>query len=259
MNKTNKFINDSNIILPQIKIYLCNRRLVKNWNNASPIRPHWRFYWNPEPGAEVSDENRKYCLDKNFILVIPPGVRVKQVIVKPCESLFVHAGFDLTISATANHLFTIPVFPAIMEIIKRLSNDVLNQSFVIGEFVFAVISRLPPGIWHSRINDPRIEKICRLLKKQPERAWANQELAVKACFSENAFIRRFREVVGISPQFFLQKLRLARAAALLLQNELSIEEIASACGFCDRHYLTRMFKKHFGQSPGRFRAGGNTP
>lgn len=257
MNKTNNFINDSNIILPEIKIHMCGNSLIKDWSHASPVRTHWRFYWNPETGAEVSDKNKKYCLYKNFILIIPPGVQVKQTIVKPCESLYIHASFELITNDTADHIFTIPVSPALKENIKRLSKN-FNQ-FVIGEFIFSIISRLPSSIWRQQINDSRIEKVCCLLKKQPERAWKNQELAVKACFSENAFIRRFREITGVPPQLFLQKLRLEKASALLLQNELSIEEIATVCGFCDRHYLTKMFKRYFGQSPGRFRASSNTP
>jgi AraC-like DNA-binding protein len=257
MNKTNKFINDSNIILPKVKIHLCGNELIEDWSCASPVRSHWRFYWNPKPGAEVSDKNKIYYLDKSVILVIPPGVRVSQIVIKPCESLYVHASFDLAINDTADHIFTVEVSPSLKENIKRLS-ETFNQ-FIIGEFIFAIISRLPPNIWRQQINDSRIEKVCRLLKKQPERAWKNQELAVKACFSENAFIRRFREVTGFPPQLFLQKLRLERTAVLLLKNELSIEEIAAVCGFCDRHYLTKMFKKHFGQSPGRFRISANTP
>lgn len=258
MNKTNNFINNSNIALPKIEIHSCNKTLIKDWNHASPVRPHWRFYWNSEPGAEVSDKDKTYYLDKSFILIIPPEVWVKQTIVTPCKSLYVHASLDIMLNNTVDHLFSVPICPGLKKNIKRL-NKKLDQVFIIGELVFAIISRLPPEIWRQQIIDQRIEKVCHLLKKQPERAWKNKELAVKACFSENAFIRRFREVIGVPPQLFLQKIRLELASSLLLKNELSIEEIAVTCGFCDRHYLTRMFKKHFGQPPGRFRISANTP
>jgi AraC-like DNA-binding protein len=267
MNKTNNFVNDSNInpnpfTLPRIRVYACDRRKVTDWSKAAPVRPHWRFYWNPEPGAVVSDKHEKYYLDASFILVIPPGVRVKQVIDKPFETLHVHADFDVAIDETIDRLFTIPVSPAIETTIEQLSNAIKQQAwrpFVIGEFIFAILSRLPAMIWRQRIDDVRIEAVCRMLTEHPEHDWSNPELAMKACFSENAFIRRFREVTGLPPQRFVLKLRLEHAAALLLENSMSIDEIAAACGFCDRHYLTKMFKKHFGQPPGRFRAGVNTP
>lgn len=257
MNKTNIFVNNANIVLPKVKILLYGCTLIKDWSRSSPVRPHWRFYWNPEPGAEVSDKKRTYCLDKDFMLVIPPGVRVRQHIATPCRSLYVHAELDLVLNDAANRIFTIPLSSSMRGNIERLSETF--EPFAIGEFVFSAISRLPSEIWLRKIEDPRIEKVCRLLKEQPERAWKNRELAIQACFSENAFIRKFREVKSVPPQLFIRKLRLEKAAVLLLKNELSIEEIAAACGFCDRHYFTRMFKKHFRQSPGRFRISNSTP
>jgi AraC-like DNA-binding protein len=259
MDIANKFINNSNIThLPTIRILVCNRSKVSNWRNASPVRPHWRFYWNPEPGAVVSDEYNKYFLDQDFILAIPPGIKVRQEILTPAESIYIHADIDLPLDNTNLRLLKLPIDSGLKESVKRLAES-LDHPLVAGEFIYAVISRLPENIWRQQVTDTRIELVCHLLREHPEKNWSNQGLAQKANFSENAFIRRFREVIGVPPQRYLLKLRLNRAAALLLENELSIDEIALSCGFCDRNYLSKMFRKHFGLPPGRFRAGINAP
>mgnify|MGYP000014658766 CR=1 FL=1 len=259
MDIANNYINNPNIIhLPTIRIIVCNRSKVSNWRNASPIRPHWRFYWNPEPGAVVSDGYNKYFLNQDLILVIPPGVKVRQEILTPAESVYIHADIDLPLDNSSLRLLKLPIDPGLKESVKRLAES-LDHPLIAGEFIYAVISRLPKSIWRAGTIDSRIESICRLLENKPERNWLNAKLAAKAGFSENAFIRRFREVTGVPPQRYLLKLRLNRAAILLLENELSIDEIALSSGFCDRNYLSRMFRKHFGQPPGRFRAGINAP
>ncbi|MCP3967973.1 MAG: helix-turn-helix transcriptional regulator [Lentisphaerae bacterium] len=140
----------------------------------------------------------------------------------------------------------------------RLSHN-NNNNYLIGEVIFAILSRLPVNIWHVSVKDNRIEKICSILKKNPGKHWSTSELADKVYFSDNAFIRRFKEVMGEPPQVYLQKLRIERIAELLMESELSIEDIASECGFCDRHYLSRTFKKHYKQSPGQFRTTFHIP
>lgn len=263
MDKINNNINDSNIDhimpgIPVVHILRCNRQIVSDWSQAVPVRPHWRIYWNPESGAVVCDNFEKYHLNSDFILIIPPAVRVEQTIISPCESLFIHADIEMALSESVDRVLTIKVTPALRDCINRLSNN-LNSPFITGEFVYSVLSRLPETIIAERIEDVRIGNVCRKLHANPEKLWTNAELAAAACFSENAFIRRFREVTGLAPQRYLQKLRLEKAAAMLLKNEATIDEIATLCGFCDRYYLTRLFSRQYGLSPARYRAGVNIP
>ncbi len=259
MEKTINIINNSNITrLPCIIILASDYLFVTNWGHAAPVRPHWRFYWNPVPGAEVSDEYQNYCLEKNIILAIPPGIHANQKLVKPSWTLYVHADIDIPLDESILRIMSIPVGEGMKNVLDKLTK-LPGSPLVVGEFIYAVISRLPENIWRQQVTDTRIELVCRLLREHPEKNWGNPELAQKANFSENAFIRRFREVTGVPPQRYLLKQRLNRAAALLLENELSIDEIALSCGFCDRNYLSKMFRKHFGLPPGRFRAGINVP
>ena len=51
----------------------------------------------------------------------------------------------------------------------------------------------------------------------------------------------------------LMEQRLARAADLLLGTERSIDDIALACGFQQRAYFSRCFKRHFKQAPAAYR------
>ncbi|WP_238996456.1 helix-turn-helix domain-containing protein [Paenibacillus pinistramenti] len=73
-------------------------------------------------------------------------------------------------------------------------------------------------------------------------------------YSPSACTRMFQEVYGLSPRRYLSRLKLKKAKLLLMQPELSIEQISSKLGYADIAHFSRQFKRWTGESPGRFRA-----
>lgn len=64
----------------------------------------------------------------------------------------------------------------------------------------------------------------------------------------------FREAFGCSPRAMLQRLRMEHAKNLLLETTLSIKEIASRVGYFQQHDFNRMFHRHTGMAPTKWRA-----
>lgn len=71
--------------------------------------------------------------------------------------------------------------------------------------------------------------------------------------SASSLQRAFLKLLGSSPKQYIIKLRMNRAIALLAEGELSIGEIAIACGFEDEKYFSRAFGKRFGCPPSEYR------
>jgi len=67
------------------------------------------------------------------------------------------------------------------------------------------------------------------------------------------FIRKFKRIMGITPQSYIGKLRLYRAMGLLLSADIRIEAVSKAVGMEDPSYFSRFFKKHSGVTPGEYR------
>ncbi|MFC0333639.1 helix-turn-helix domain-containing protein [Paenibacillus sepulcri] len=63
----------------------------------------------------------------------------------------------------------------------------------------------------------------------------------------------FKIRTGMSPIDYLIKVRIDRAAALLLETDATLKEIAVGVGYQDPGYLGRLFKKYRGISPMRYR------
>ncbi|MBI9017732.1 MAG: helix-turn-helix transcriptional regulator [Phycisphaerae bacterium] len=65
--------------------------------------------------------------------------------------------------------------------------------------------------------------------------------------------RLFRKAAGMSPSEYLQRLRLRKALSLLHHSDMSISEIAFACGYSDPAYFSRRITQEMGRCPNEFR------
>lgn len=74
-----------------------------------------------------------------------------------------------------------------------------------------------------------------------------------AARSQEHLCRSMKRFYGISPQEYIQELRLDRAFKLLLSSGGSISKIAYEVGFHNLSYFRRCFQKKFGASPVKFK------
>ncbi|WP_339170109.1 AraC family transcriptional regulator [Paenibacillus sp. FSL R5-0341] len=65
--------------------------------------------------------------------------------------------------------------------------------------------------------------------------------------------RTFKKETGSSLITYLTRIRMYKAKELLLHTDASLQKIAEAIGIPDVIYFNRLFKKHVGLSPGRFK------
>ncbi|MEM1234933.1 MAG: AraC family transcriptional regulator [Pseudomonadota bacterium] len=66
--------------------------------------------------------------------------------------------------------------------------------------------------------------------------------------------RTCREVLGMTPTDYINRIRIDHAARLLRTEDTSIESVAGLCGFENTSYFYRLFSRQFGETPKRYRA-----
>ncbi len=76
-----------------------------------------------------------------------------------------------------------------------------------------------------------------------------EALADVASVSKRSLIRQFNNTTGLTPMRYLQKIRVAKARAMLEHGERSITEVALESGFNDPSYFSSVFSRHVGLSP----------
>ena len=80
-----------------------------------------------------------------------------------------------------------------------------------------------------------------------------EEMARAACFCRRQFHRLMLQVLGETPGKHQRRLRLDRAALLLLASRATVLEIALETAFENHETFTRAFRARFGVTPSRFR------
>ncbi len=100
----------------------------------------------------------------------------------------------------------------------------------------------------SQENTSCIEKAKCHLHDHWSRAVDMNELAASLHFSPRHFRRLFKESTGLSPNQYLMSLKINRAK-LLLEQALTVKEVAYRVGFADPYHFSRLFKDKTGVSP----------
>ncbi|MEQ8348476.1 MAG: AraC family transcriptional regulator [Sneathiellaceae bacterium] len=83
-----------------------------------------------------------------------------------------------------------------------------------------------------------------------------EQLAAEACLSRYHFARAFKSAFGCPPHRYILARRLERAQRMLANPDLTLAEIAAACGFASPAHFSRAFRQATGQPPGAWRAAG---
>jgi AraC-like DNA-binding protein len=81
-------------------------------------------------------------------------------------------------------------------------------------------------------------------------------IAKIAGLSRAYFTRSFTLKEGLSPAEFVLNERMTLATKLLVEGDISVKQIAIACGFDDPNYFAKVFRRVFNTSPTEFRTTG---
>ncbi len=148
---------------------------------------------------------------------------------------------------------SLPSFDLVLEFIRRRNGLMLAMN-VSGNFVY---DQARPGsesqfmIAASLIDTrhPTITRVVRLMEQNLRTPLDIPQLADTVGLTERSLLRRFRATLGVGPLQYYRALRLDAGRRMLDNSDLSITEIAIACGFESRASFTRAFKQVFGDTP----------
>lgn len=72
--------------------------------------------------------------------------------------------------------------------------------------------------------------------------------------SKSYLVKLFRQSLHTSVTAYINRIKMEQAAQLLKTSMMNVSEIAAFLGYHDPAYFSRVFKKHFGESPSKYKS-----
>lgn len=101
--------------------------------------------------------------------------------------------------------------------------------------------------------DPRVSEVCEYMKSKVDIPLKLDDVAAHVFLSAGHLSWLFRQTYGCPPIVYLRRYRMQLAKQLLLDTDLSINEISSKIGYADQSQFSRAFHKEVGSYPQAFR------
>lgn len=230
---------------------------ISRWRPHDARRPYWRLYWHPEPGGMIATETVEEPMTPDRLILVAPLTQFMIHLTKPTD----HHHFHFQLANPLDHakpgLYPLPLTPPLVEDLKTavhlLKTNAYQRDLAFARLVSGACLALPDTTWEIPEMGLRFSAVIIAMTDHLDKPLSNQKLASIAQMPTSSFVRNFTRLFHESPQAFYMQRRLAQASHLLEQTGITIEEVAEACGFCDRNYFTSVFTRKTGISPAAFR------
>ena len=229
--------------------------------------------------------DKKYEAKENTFLLIPSGVRHFGTNYCPENTSFYWFHFLLPSNSTmmngdlikqrlektytAEPIIVLPLFSDQMNssrlniLFNQLLDIVKNKrgnKFYLNYFVTSILMEvseetLDYQIYHNpeEKNSRTLLFIMEWIRMNIDKELTLDSIAREFNYSKAYLSRFFSEQTGYTLTQFIRKTRIERSKSLLLSLPLTIEEVASRCGFSDQKYFMKSFKRVENMTPSQFR------
>ncbi len=103
------------------------------------------------------------------------------------------------------------------------------------------------------VRHPKLAKVIHIMEENLEEPISPSDLADDVGMSTRQLERLFRRYLDRSPKRYYMELRLRKSRNLLLQTEMSVINVALACGFSSPSHFSKCYRSHFQTTPYRER------
>lgn len=103
------------------------------------------------------------------------------------------------------------------------------------------------------VRHPKLSQVIQEMESNIEEPVSPSLLAAQAGMSTRQLERLFRRYLNRSPKRYYMELRLAKARNLLMQTDMSVINVALACGFTSPSHFSKCYRGHYQITPYRER------
>ncbi|CUH83189.1 GlxA family transcriptional regulator [Thalassovita mediterranea] len=103
------------------------------------------------------------------------------------------------------------------------------------------------------VRHPKLSQVIQMMEANMEEPISPSLLAKDVGMSTRQLERLFRRYLNRSPKRYYMELRLQKARNLLMQTDMSVINVALACGFASPSHFSKCYRSHYNTTPYRER------
>ena len=103
------------------------------------------------------------------------------------------------------------------------------------------------------VRHPKLSQVIQMMEGNIEDPMSPADLAEEVGMSTRQLERLFRRYLNRSPKRYYMELRLQKARNLLMQTDMSVINVALACGFSSPSHFSKCYRAFYGRTPYRER------
>ncbi len=108
------------------------------------------------------------------------------------------------------------------------------------------------------VRHPKLSQVIQMMESHIEEPISPSILARDVGMSTRQLERLFRRYLNRSPKRYYMELRLQKARNLLMQTDMSVINVALACGFASPSHFSKCYRAHYDTTPYRERGSQGT-
>ena len=245
--------------------YQCNPA----WNKqADAVDLCYKLYYPVKGEARLVLKKQDLTLRQGYIYLIPGYQLVRQECASRMDVYWIHfvprslhmrmclAGMEKIYPCNRKFVeYWRPICKTLPEFFKNRSQE---QFYRVQAMLLDLTSQFlaAEGINRSMATDPVFEQLKPAIDFMDRHLTENpslEEIAKVVHLAPNYFHRKFTKTFQITPFAYMLQRRLDLGRQLLLNTDLTLQNIAKRCGFYCEFHFSKTFKKHYSLSPTHFR------
>ena len=219
-----------------------------------PMHKHdrWELICNFSGCGTMTAGSKTFLFSEGTVVLLPPGTQHEKISELGFEDHYVQfTGCDFE-----EKIYILEVDPSghVFNLIRLLCSIWFDSTdrTVCADLFDGLMGLLRPALTQKQ------NRFVQQLRRRIAEEFTDPDLHLQTLMAEipintDHLRRLFKQEVGQTPQEYLIRLRLDHATTLLRGEDVSVSEAAFRAGFYDPLYFSRVFRKHMGIAPSKWK------
>lgn len=262
MTEINEYCGAQLLKEPELKLFYCgSAKLDCSWHGKVTCSTVSRLYYVKRGSFFLIINGEKMEFTQGNWYLVPSGSNYEYGCNSEAEQLFFHFNLYGTEKIDLfGRISSVLILKENCKSAEQITGYFTSQTIVAALFIknevmkilLKMISEHKLDVGNSKYS-PCVIKAINYINKNLSENLTIKSISKAIFVSESTLTKRMRNEIGTTVNNYIDDLILTRAAQMIREGSMSLNNISNHFGFCDQFYFSRKFKAKFGITPSEYK------